>query len=95
MYLKGNPTLSPEQVIGAIHGLRYPSGIEFGLSKATPTKSDSDADPTFLDDATFIHDMEAMLEALVDEMLDTQIPFVQAQDDKKCGYCEFKLICKR
>ena len=88
-------TLSPEQVIGAIHGLRYPSGIEFGLSKATPTKSDSDADPTFLDDATFIADMETMLEALVDEMLDTKIPFVQAEDDKKCSYCEFKLICKR
>ena len=95
MYLKEHSAITPEQVIGAIHGLRYPSGIEFGLNKATPTKSDSDADPTFLDDATFIHDMEAMLEALVDEMLDTQIPFVQAQDDKKCGYCEFKLICKR
>jgi CRISPR/Cas system-associated exonuclease Cas4 (RecB family) len=36
-----------------------------------------------------------MLEAVVSEMLDTAIPFEQAEDKKKCGYCDFKLICKR
>ncbi len=95
LYLKENPTISPEQVIGAIHGLKYAHDIEFNLSKATPTKSDADADANFLDDASFIHDMEMMLAAVVDEMLDPNQAFLQAEDDKKCSYCEFKLICKR
>ena len=75
--------------------MKYASTIEFGLNKATPTKSDTDADTEFLENATFIHDMEAMLAAVVDEMLDTETPFMQAEDDKKCSYCEFNLICKR
>lgn len=95
MYLKGNPNLTPEQVSGAIHGLKYANAIEFSLTKASPTKNDTDVDTTFLEGDDFIPDMEAMLEAVVAEMLDTEIPFVQAIDDKKCGYCEFKLICKR
>ena len=95
LYLKKNPTLSSEQVIAAIHGLKYAHDIEFGLSKASPKKDDTDADNNFLEDSTFINDMEAMLEAVVSEMLDPSIPFTQAEDDKKCRYCEFKLICKR
>lgn len=95
MYLKGNPNIAPEQVTAAIHGLKYANNIEFSLTKANPTKNDTDADTTFLDDSTFINDMEVMLKAVVGEMLDTSIPFVQAEDDKKCGYCEFKMICKR
>ena len=95
MYLKENPNIAPEQVTAAIHGLKYANNIEFNLAKANPTKNDTDADTAFLDDSTFIHDMESMLKAVIDEMLDTEIPFVQAEDDKKCGYCDFKLICKR
>lgn len=95
MYLKGHPALQPEQVSAAIHGLRYTSGIEFRLSKATPTKTDTDTDNSFLDDATFISDMEAMLEAVVDEMLDPTVPFTQTDDEKKCSYCEFRTICQR
>ena len=95
LYLKGNPTLSPEQVAGAIHGLKYAHDIEFGLSKASPKKDDADANTTFLEGDNFIPDMEAMLKSIVDEMLDPSIPFTQAEDDKKCSYCEFRLICKR
>jgi CRISPR/Cas system-associated exonuclease Cas4 (RecB family) len=95
LYIKENPKLSPEQVTGAIHGLKYAHDIEFGLSEASPKKDDADADNNFLEDNTFINDMEAMLEAVVSEMLDPRIPFTQAKDDKKCRYCEFKLICKR
>ena len=95
LYLKMNPSVKPEQVTGAIHGLKTPSCIEYSLSKTSPTKKDADADTSFLDDPTFIADMETMLEAVVDEMLDTNIPFVQAEDDKKCEYCDFRLICKR
>lgn len=95
LFLKENPTISPEQVTAAIHGLKYANTIEFSLTKVSPTKSDTDADTTFLEGDSFIPNMEAMLEAIVAEMLDTEIPFVQAIDDKKCGYCEFKLICKR
>lgn len=95
MYLKGNPSLAPEQVTGAIHGLRYTRNIEFGLSKVMPKKGDSDADANFLDDSTFLDDMECLIEAAITEMLDTTTPFVQANDDKKCHYCDFKGICKR
>ena len=95
MFLKEHPSIMPEQVTAAIHGLKYANAIEFCLNKATPTKSDTDADMDFLEDATFIRDMEALLAAVVDEMLDMETPFVQAEDDKKCGYCEFRLICKR
>ena len=95
MYLKENPNIAPEQVTAAIHGLKYASTIEFSLTKANPTKSDTDADTSFLEDATFFRDMEAMLNAVTSEMLDPNIPFTQAEDDKKCSYCDFKLICKR
>ena len=95
LYLKKNPTISPEHVVGAIHGLKYAHDIEFGLFKASPKKDDADADIAFLEDDNFIPDMEAMLEAVVNEMLDTKTPFVQSVDDKKCRYCDFKLICKR
>ena len=95
MYLKAHPSVAPETIVGAIHGLRYAHGIEFGLSQATPKKDDQDVDANFLSDATFINDMEAMLKAVIEEMLDTDIPFEQAEDDKKCRYCDFKLICKR
>ena len=95
LYIKENPSIMPNQVTAAIHGLKYAHDIEFGLSKATPKKDDKDADPNFLEDSSFVSDMETMLEAVVSEMLDTEIPFVQAEDDKKCSYCEFRLICKR
>ena len=95
MYLKENPSVAPETIVGAIHGLKYAHGIEFGLSQATAKKDDPNVDADFLSDATFIDDMEAMLKAVIEEMLDTEIPFVQAEDDKKCKYCDFKLICKR
>ena len=95
LYLKGNLAITPEQVTAAIHGLKYANAIEFELSKAAPKKDDADANISFLEDSTFINDMETMLEAVVDEMLDTAIPFTQTKDDKKCSYCDFKLICKR
>ena len=95
MYLKENPKIAPEQVTAAIHGLKYANAIEFNLTKASPTKNDTDADIAFLEGDRFISDMEALLQAVVGEMLNTEIPFEQAEDDKKCSYCEFKLICKR
>ena len=95
MYLKENATLSPDQVAGAIHGLKYANNIEFGLYRANIKKDDADADANFSGDDTFINDMEAMLEAVVSEMLDPEIPFKQAEDDKKCSYCDFRMICKR
>lgn len=95
MYLKQYQNIKPKQVEAAIHGLRYGRNIEFVLTKAAPTKADSNVDATFLEGDRFLGDMEAMLAAVIAEMLDPQTPFMQAQDDKKCGYCEFKLICKR
>ncbi len=95
MYLKENPNISPEQVIAAIHGLKYANAIEFSLTKASPTKNDNDAVTDFLEGCRFIPDLEVMLEAVVDEIFDSEIPFSQAEDDKKCKFCDFKLICKR
>ena len=94
LYLKEHP-LSPDQVVGAIHALKYANNIEFCLTKVNPTKSDSDADTSFLEGDNLIPDMEAMLEAVVAEMLDPETPFKQAESDKKCRNCEFKEICKR
>ena len=93
MYLKEHHTQEP--VEGSIHGLKYANTIEFNLSKITPKDEDADANVDFLGDRSFITDMEAMLKAVVDEMLDTKKPFEQAKNDDKCKYCEFKLICKR
>ena len=95
LYLKENTNILPEQVTAAIHGLKYAHDIEFGLSQATAKKDEKDVNANFLGNDTFISDMEAMLEAVINEMLDPDIPFVQAEDDKKCGYCDFRLICKR
>ncbi len=95
LYLKENPSMNPNAIEGAIHGLKYPHNIEFGLSQATAKKDDTDVDNSFLEDSSFIADMDAMLKAVIEEMLDTETPFVQAEDDKKCKYCDFKLICKR
>ena len=95
LYLKLHPETEHEEVTGAIHGLKYAHNIEFELWKDDTKKNGANADPGFLEDPTFIADMEAMLKAVVNEMLDTNIPFVQAEDNKKCGYCDFRVICKR
>ena len=93
MYLKENQKVAASQVIAAIHGLRYGKTIEFGLSMATPKKNDK-AVP-FLDDDTFMGNMEDMLKAVVEEMFDTEVPFEQTENQDKCRNCDFKLICGR
>lgn len=95
MYLKENPSVAPETIIGAIHGLKYAHNIEFGLSQATAKKDDPNVDADFLSDSTFIADMETLLKAVIKEMLNPDIPFMQAEDDKKCKHCNYNLICKR
>ena len=93
MVLKENKDIAPNQVIAAIHGLRYGNTIEFSLTQTKPTKNE-DAVP-FLDDDTFIADMEALLKAVSEEMLDAEVPFVQTEDEKKCRNCDFMGICGR
>ena len=95
MYLKENPSVAPETIVGAIHGLKYAHNIEFGLSQAAAKKDDPSVDTDFLGDSTFIADMEALLKAVIKEMLDPNTPFEQAKDDKKCKHCDYSLICKR
>ena len=95
MYLKMHPEMRPEQVSGAIHGLKYVKGIEFSLTKAVPSSKDTDIDANFLEDNCFISNMETMLKAVVTEMLDEHLAFAQAENDDHCGYCEFRMICKR
>ena len=93
MYLKENQNVTPNQVTAAIHGLRYGKTIEFGLNTPIP-KKDEDA-VAFLDDNTFIADMEALLVAVVAEVLDAEVPFVQTEDKNRCKNCDFKMICGR
>lgn len=95
MYLKENPSVAPETIAGAIHGLKYAHNIEFGLSQAAAKKDDPSVDTDFLGDSTFIADMEALLKAVIKEMLDPNTPFEQAKDDKKCKHCDYSVICKR
>lgn len=35
------------------------------------------------------------LQALLEEIFNENVPFTQTEDTKKCGYCDFKAICKR
>lgn len=93
MYLKENPDIAPAQVTAAIHGLRYSKTIEFGLSPSQPRKGEKAS--TFLNDETFVSDMEAMLKAVVEELFDTETVFTQTEDEKQCRNCDFKGICQR
>ena len=94
LYLKTHPDIAPGQVVAEIHGLRYSGTIVFGLTQTEPKDKDTEA-IMFLDDQNFIADMEALLTAAMTELLDPDIPFVQAETDDHCKYCDFKVICKR
>ena len=89
MYLKGNHQISPSQVEATIHALKYANTIEFGLTHST-----KDGIP-FLEGDTFLDNMESLLKAVVSEIIDTETPFVQTDDEKKCRNCDFRVICKR
>ena len=39
--------------------------------------------------------MEALLTAAITDLLDTDTPFKQTDDNKKCKNCDFVKICKR
>ena len=94
-YLKKNPNIRPQDITAAIHSLRRSKEMQCELVKAMPKKSDS-AEVPFLLDETFTDDMEKLLTALIEEMLDTDIPFSQCEEGSKvCGYCEFCDICRR
>ena len=93
MYLKQNQNIAPSQVTAAIHGLRYGNTIEFALCHATPKKGDTSV--PFLEDDTFVADMETMLRTVVAEIFDTSTPFIQTDDEKRCKNCDFKGICRR
>lgn len=95
LYLKQNPEIQPGEVIAAIHGLKYTKNIEFGLSRTVPKIHDTDADQSFLDDDRFIDDMEALLRAVVGEILDVKVPFVQTDNGEHCRNCDFQGICRR
>ena len=93
LFLRNTPVVAPEQVDTAIHGLRYAHNIEYSLTQTTGKNDNSEA--AFLSNASFVPDMEALLQAVVCEMLDPEIPFSQTDDDRRCSYCTFRLICKR
>lgn len=94
-YLKKNPDISPEDLTAALHSLRHPKRMQYGIVKTRPSSNDP-AEMPFLLDETFINDMERLLSALIEEMLDTEIPFSQCKEGSDtCDYCDFKDICKR
>lgn len=93
LYLKLHDGIAPQNVEAEIHGLRYSNTIVFGLSKAKAKEGTAVED--CLDDATFIPDMEALLTAAITDLLDTDTPFKQTDDNKKCKNCDFVKICKR
>lgn len=88
LFLKNNKGIAAENTTSAIHSFRHPKHIEFSLSVETSDK--------FLSDATFIKDMESLLSALVEDMLNKDKPFVQCEEKSHvCSYCDFAAICKR
>ena len=95
LYLKENQDITPDQVTAAIHGLMHTTNIEYSLTKTPPSKSATGIDAAFLDDSTFIDDMECMLKDVIAEILDPDKPFVQSESDQRCDFCEFNKICER
>lgn len=47
------------------------------------------------DNEDFIKNCDELFSNLFSEILDSDIPFKQTDDEKKCMYCDFKTICKR
>lgn len=45
--------------------------------------------------ARFYDAVSERLEKLLDEMYDTSVPFRRTEDEKTCGYCDFRMICGR
>lgn len=45
--------------------------------------------------AFFEDEFRERLQALLEEIFDENETFTQTEDTKKCGYCDFKAICKR
>lgn len=90
MFLKNNPHEQPGNVQGVIHALKYSKQIEFPLNR----QKMKDGIP-FLENDTFINDMEKMLCAVMEEIMNPEICFAQTDDPKKCENCDFKEICQR
>jgi hypothetical protein len=95
LYLKTNPNEDPSRVKAAIHSLKRQNNIEFELSFAKPVNKTQDAPTYFLDDVSFIQDMETLIKSVVNEIMDAEVPFAQTSDEKKCRNCDFIQICKR
>jgi hypothetical protein len=43
----------------------------------------------------FYEAVSAKLEAMLAQMYDTSVPFRRTDDEKKCSYCDFRMICGR
>ena len=43
----------------------------------------------------FYEAVSAKLEAMLDQMYDTSVPFRRTDDEKTCSYCDFRMICGR
>lgn len=95
MYLKSTESAKDDNVQGTIHALKYSHQIEFQLKKSTTNSKEKDETVPFLESDNFIEDMEKMLSAIVEEIMDTELPFVQTDDKEKCKNCSFKEICRR
>lgn len=93
LYLKAHSDIEPQNVAAEIHGLRYSNTIVFGLTKEKAKDGTTVVD--CLNDDTFITDMEALLCAAITDLLNTENPFEQTDDEKKCKNCAFQQICKR
>lgn len=94
-YLKKNPNIKPQDITAALHSLRHPKKMQFGLVKTLPS-SKGPAEEPFLLDETFTADMEKLLTALIEEMLDKESSFKQCEEGSDtCGYCDFCDICRR
>lgn len=95
-YLKKNLNINPKDLTAALHSLRHPKRMQYGIVKTQPSPKGTVEVP-FLLDETFVDDMEKLLTALIEEMLDTEIPFSQCEEKQNgpCSYCDFINICKR
>lgn len=87
LYVKEHPEIDINDINiePGIIGLRKLSNGIFTLNNESET----------FDNKEFIENCDKLFRDLFTEILDKDIPFKQTDDDNKCMFCDFKVICKR
>jgi Inactivated superfamily I helicase len=84
LYLKKHPEIPENEVTAGIIGLRYVSNFFFGLTIKQQDLIDH-----------FVETTETYIISILDEILNSEIPFTQTKNEDHCTFCAYQNICKR